>query len=115
MIWALLIFVATLIAKLAVDVRLYLRGGVNKHRVGPAIVLVALVACSWLAGWTSTGMWFFGWWILFDGLYNKLIGQDWFFVGETAKLDKLQRKYPFLVILKYSLFAASIAFYFITR
>lgn len=40
-------------------------------------------------------MLFFAYWLIFDGLYNKLRGFDWWFAGsddqDDAKLDNLQQ------------------------
>lgn len=108
---ALIIFFATLVIKLAVDYRLWLRGKTNRHLLGPIIVLTCLVVCSVLAGWLSTPMWFFGWWAIFDSLYALLIGQKWYYTGSTSKLDKWQATSPALKWLKYVMVPVSIILY----
>jgi len=108
---ALVIFFLTLIGKLVIDVRLYLSGKPNKHILGPAIVFVALVACCWAAGWLSAGIWFLGYWILFNGSYAVLIGQKWGYLGTTAFLDRTERKYRWITPAKYAAFAVSIILY----
>lgn len=90
------------------DVRLYHSRKVNKHRLGAAIVLFALIGASWVSGWLTTPFWFFGWWLIFDACYNILIGQKWNYIGETAWLDRMQRKYPAVTWFKYLGFIASI-------
>lgn len=60
---------------------------------------------------------FFVYWNLFDGLYNKFRGFDWWFTGsidkDDAKLDKFQRKHS-IRALKISLAAGSTIVYFLT-
>lgn len=111
MIYGIIIFFVMLGLKLAVDVKLYQSRKVNNHKLGPALVFIGLIICSYLAGWLSTPMWFFGWWVLFDGFYNILIGQPWLRVGETAWLDRMQRKYHGLPWLKYTMAILSIILY----
>lgn len=98
---ALLLFIACLAGRLAYDTWLYQSRKVNNHVVGPAITLVVIVACCWLAGWLSIPMWFFGFAAIFDPSYAVLIGQKPGFLGTTAKLDRLQHRYPPLVWVKY--------------
>jgi hypothetical protein len=115
MVIAVILFFLTLAAKLAVDVRLYLSGKPNRHTLGPVIVFVVLVACSWIAGWLTLPLWFLGWSILFNGLYNVLIGQGWWYLGTTARLDRFERRHPWVTIVKYSLFTATILFLWLTN
>lgn len=98
---AIILFTLTLAGKLIVDLSLYYSGGVNNHTLGAAIVFICLSACSWLSGWRSIPMWFFGWWAIWDTLYALFIGQDWNYIGNTAWLDKLQINYPALQWFKY--------------
>lgn len=108
---ALLIWLAAFVAKLWRDVWLYRNGKRNRHTIGPALVVVAIAAATYFGGWITLPLWGFGWWALFDPAYALSIGKHPSFLGTTAKLDRLQRKYPFLVYLKYALFIASIIFY----
>jgi hypothetical protein len=108
MIPALAIFFVTLLIKLNYDVWLYKSGKRNQHLRGAVIVFLVLVGCTWNAGWLSAGIWFFGWWALFDTAYAILIGQKWYFTGNTPQLDKLQAKYPVLKWIKYAGLPASI-------
>lgn len=108
MIPALLIFLAALAGKLAFDLHLYFSNKTNKHTTGPAIVVVILLVCSWVAGWITTGVWFFGWWIIFNILYALFIGQDWNYIGNTSKLDKFERKHTWVSVVKIFVFVASI-------
>lgn len=101
MIAAFVIFSCTLIGKLIFDLHLYYSGEANKHTLGPMIVFIALVVCSWLGGWITIPMWWFGYWAIFDTLYAVCIGQKFYYVGTSAWLDKMQRRYPVLVYIKY--------------
>lgn len=108
---ALILFILTIAGKLWFDLHLYFAGGTNNHILGPAIVVVSLAVCSWLAGWYSIPMWLFVYWAVFDSLYGLFIGHGLLYIGTTAKLDILQHKYGFLQALKYLLAVASIIFY----
>lgn len=114
MIWAITIFAITIIIKLAIDLKRWQSGNVNKHSLGPGIVAGVLITCSYICGWWSVPMWFFGYWALFDTLWGVLAIRDPFYVGETAWLDKLQRKYRVLQVLKYVLAIGSIILYVMT-
>lgn len=105
------IFGVTLITKLNLDYRQYLKGKPIRHALEAAIVFVLLIVASYFSGWAAAPMFFFGFWILFDGCFNVLIGQPWGRIGETAALDKAMRKYPVLVWFKYIGFIASIIFF----
>lgn len=111
MIWSLAIWFASLVIKLALDVKLYHSRKVNRHSLGPTIVVIALSGASYLSGWQSAPMWFFGFWACFDPLYAILIGQKAGYLGTTAKLDRLQNHYPIIKVLKYLLAIASIIYY----
>lgn len=111
MIWGFVIFAVTLIAKLNLDYWQYLKGKKINHALEAVFVTIALGVASFFAGWISAPMFFFGFTCLFDPAFAMLIGQKPFYVGTTAKLDILQRKYPFLQVLKYILFVGSIILY----
>lgn len=108
---AVCLFAAVLIGKLAVDFQLYQSRKVNEHLLGPVIVFIVLVVCSFLAGWKSVGIWFMGYWILFNGFYAVLIGQKWGFLGTTSKLDIFERKNKWVTPAKYILFIGSVIFF----
>lgn len=109
MITSLIIFFLTLAAKLTYDRHRYLSRKTIYHGREAIVVSIALIAASYFADWKTIPLWFFGFWVLFDGFFNLLIGQPWGYLGETAKLDKLMRKYPLIIILKYfGLFASTI-------
>lgn len=108
---AYILFAVTIAGKLLFDLHLYYNGGVNNHLVGPAIVLICLSICTWLAGWRSSFMWLFCYWSIFDSLYGLFIHQGLLYIGTTAKLDILQHKYHIIQILKYLFALISIIFY----
>lgn len=101
MIYGAAIFFVTFVIKMILDLSIYFSGKHNKHAVGSAIVFLVLVACSWITGWMSAPMWFFGWWALWDTTYALFIGQPFYYVGTVAWLDQVQRAYPFLIFVKY--------------
>lgn len=108
MIVALIIFFATLTGKLLIDLKQYHSRKKINHAAEAFIVACLLTLASFFAGWISAPMWFLGFWCLFDPAFALLIGQQFFYVGTTSKLDILQSKYPLVLILKYFLFIGSI-------
>lgn len=74
---------------------------------------MVIIACSWIAGWETAGIWAFGWWALFDTFWGLLAVRNPFYIGETAWLDRLQRAYGIIQVLKYAGFIASLIIYFI--
>lgn len=106
-----LIFGVTLIVKLNVDYWQYLKGKKINHSLEAVFVTILLVGASYFSGWWAIPMFFFGFTCLFDPAFALLMGQKPFYLGTTAKLDILQRKYPFLQWLKYILFIGSIILY----
>lgn len=98
---AIALFILTIVLKLIVDLHLYHSGGTNNHIIGPIIVLASIGVSTYLAGWRSIFMWLFVFWAAFDSSWGLLTGNGFFYVGTTAKLDILQRSYPFVLWLKY--------------
>lgn len=115
MIYALVVFTLTMAIKLAIDLKRYQSGKPNRHILGPAIVFTALIACSWLSGWIWVLGWFFTWNAVFDTLWGTLALREPFYIGTTAWLDRLQRKYRVLQVLKYLLAITSIVLYVCTE
>lgn len=112
MILGLIIFILTLAAKLVYDVNQYNKHLTINHAKEAFFVSLALLGASFFGGWLSVPIWFFGFWVLFDGFFNLFINQKWGYIGNTAKLDQLQHKYPFLTWIKYVALAASITLFF---
>ena len=110
MIYGILILILTIGVDLITDVNLYYKKGKVNHVRGAALRLICLAPASYLMGWQFIPLILFAYWILFEGFYNLLIGQKWNYVGETARIDKLQRKYPVIYWLKYIGLAGSIIF-----
>lgn len=122
MIYGIIIFLVTLIIDLATDYRLWLKyrnvnrpnGSVN-HTVGGALRLAMLALSIIFLGWWAIPMVLFVYWILFPGIFNLLIRQDWDYVGNTAYLDKLERKYPVITYIRYGGAILSIILYIYAR
>lgn len=111
MTYALPIFFIALMAKLWVDIRLWKRGKGNDHVLGPALIVALIGFCTILAGWESLPLWLFAWWALFDTLWGLIVLGKPFYVGTTARLDILQRKYPWIQVAKYVGLILSIILY----
>lgn len=111
MIIAWLIWLATLVIDLFTDVRRYYQRRAVDHTRGAVLRLFGLVPACALGGWAFIPVALFGYWILFNGLYNVFTGRRWFYVGGTANLDKLERRYPWIVWVKYLAFLTSIIIY----
>lgn len=107
MIYGLSIFVLVLATDLFTDVRLYYRKRKVNHSRGAVLRIVGLVPAVYFLGWIAIPAMGFIYLILFNGLYNVLIGQKWGFIGTTAKLDKWQRRNKWFSWFKY---AAAIGF-----
>lgn len=102
MIWlGFLIFGVTLVAKLNFDYWQYLNKNKIHHAVEATAVTALLVWASYYSGWIAVPMFFFSFWVFFDGMFNVATGQKWGRIGETAKLDILQRRYQWIVWAKY--------------
>lgn len=115
MILAVVIFAATLAIDLFTDVRRYYQRREVNHARGVVLRLFGLVPACIFGGWYFIPVALLGYWVLFNGLYNVLTGREWFYKGQTAYLDKLERKHPWIVPVKYALFIASIIFYVLVR
>jgi hypothetical protein len=108
LIWAFLIFFATLAIDLYTDIRLFYRRRPVKHVRGAILRLLGLIPACLFGGWVFVPFAFFGYWSLFDTLWGLFTSRKWPFIGSTSKLDRLQRKYPALLWFKYLGFIASI-------
>lgn len=116
-----ILFFAVLILNLIVDYGEWIKNKPVNHGKEAWIRLVLLIPSIWILSppvlWVLL-MEFFVYWTLFDGIYNKLRGFDWWFPGSVEKsdaiLDKLQRKLGKTgsLILKFVGCGASIFFYF---
>jgi hypothetical protein len=108
MIWGILIWIATIMIDLVTDHRLRLKKRPVNHARGALLRLVGLVPATILIPFEAIGIVWFGYWVAFEGLNNLMNGQKWGYVGETAWIDKMTRKYPVIKWLKYIGLAASI-------
>lgn len=108
MIIALVILTLTLAGKLVFDRHLHFSRKTIKHAGEAAVVVILLVVASLFAAHgfkVSAGLYFLGFlfifWAAFDPLFGLIIAGDPGFLGTTAKLDRLQHKYPWIVWAKY--------------
>lgn len=113
MIYGLAIFAIVLAVDLFTDVRRYYQKRKVNHSRGLVLRLVGLAPAVYLIGLESIPMLGFGYLVLFNGLYNLLIGQKWEFVGTTAVLDRWQRRNPWFKWSKYAGLIISTVIYFI--
>ena len=112
-----IILILTLVAKLLFDSYLHFSKKTIKHKGEAAIVVVLLAigACLQAHGILkiSAGVfllcYLFIFWAVFDTLFGLIIARDPFYLGTTSALDRLQKKYTVLLILKYLLAVLSIA------
>jgi hypothetical protein len=96
----LLIILTTLALDIYTDLRLWDSNGI-RHKRGAYIRLAALVLAAGL-DWTTVFLWpLYG--CLFDTALNIGRKLPVFYVGETSYLDRLQRRYPWLVAGKWGL------------
>lgn len=108
---SLVLFILAITAKLCIDIARHWDDKVTFHGQGALIASIAIVGCSWMAGWSSLPMFLFGWWAIFDTAWGWIVLKKPFYVGTTAKLDILQRKYPWVQVAKYVGFILSIILY----
>lgn len=122
--WGIAIFTLTLTIDLITDYRRYLKGKAINHRRGAILRAIGLLP-AWVclslhqhSGWLFwavliSGMLAFTYTCIFDPVFSILIGQKPFYVGTTSFLDRLQRKYPWLLPAKYGLAILFIIIYII--
>lgn len=105
---AAIIILITLIVDAVTDLNRWDQGRIN-HGRGAAIRLLVLIGCLFI-DWHSICLWIpYG--IIFDICLNLGRKLRVLYVGETAWIDRLQRRYPFLIWLKYGAGVASIIIY----
>lgn len=108
MIFAIPIFALTLAGKLLFDRHLHFSRKTIKHAGEAAIVLGLLVVASFLAAGgfkINAGFYLiaflFIFWAAFDSIFGLIIASNPLFLGTSAKLDRLQHKYKWIVWVKY--------------
>lgn len=87
MIYALALFIITLIIDLYTDLRLFYKKKKVSHGRGAALRLIGLVPAIYLMGWPAILMVGFWYWFLFDSLYNAFRGYSIWFTGSDDKDD----------------------------
>jgi hypothetical protein len=125
--YAIILFTATLTIDLATDYRRWLRGKPINHTRGavlrligllPAVVLLSWHGSFWLivAATLMTGFLYIN---LFDGLFNILRGFPWFYPGsdgpEDGVVENLLQKYPWLQAVKVMGAVVAIVWYVIIK
>lgn len=113
MIYGLTIFIVVLAVDLFTDVRLYYQKKKVNHTRGAVLRCAGLAPAVYFLGWPAIPAMGFTYLILFNGLYNVLIGQKWGFIGTSAKLDKWQRRNKWFSWFKYVAAIGSIILYII--
>lgn len=108
MLISLLIFITTLGVDLYTDLRLWDSGKIN-HKRGAIIRCLALAVAAVFD--VKILLLLPGYACVFDCLLCLFRGLPVFYVGTTSALDKLQRRYPALVWVKFGLGAAGVAAY----
>lgn len=98
--WAVLIILVTLAVDLWTDYRR--RNGQVNHIRGFWLRLIGFVPAVIVGGLYAPWL-VFPYWAVFDGWMGLLLKQGWFYLGTTSRLDRVQRHYPVLVLIKYGL------------
>lgn len=97
MMWSLVILGATLAVDLYTDTRPSVK--VN-HLRGWLLRLIPYAFCIIMDGFIAAPL-AFTYWALFDTGYGIIVHRNWLYIGTTAWLDKLQRRYSDTRELKY--------------
>jgi hypothetical protein len=128
-IYAVILFTATLTIDVATDYRRWLRGKPINHTRGVVLRLIGLLPAVWClalplpinfkvqtSAILMTGFLYMN---LFDGLFNILRGFPWFYAGsngpEDGKIENLLQKYPWLQAVKIIGAVVAIVWYVIIK
>lgn len=113
MIYGIVLFVITLAIDLATDYRRWLRRTAVNHTRGVWLRLIGLIPAGVLLSvaegqiqpqiWAVPSAMFFTYWVLFNGIFALLIGQNWGYVGDTSAMDRWERKNRWFGPVKYIL------------
>jgi hypothetical protein len=100
-----LIFALLMAAKLLIDYRQWLNKKRIDHDIEAAVlaallIVPALMLYPWWLSYPMLAAWA---WVLIDMGMATLLTRKPFYIGETSKMDRLQRKYPALRVFKYLL------------
>lgn len=114
MIPGLLIYLLTLTVDIITDYRIWLHKKTVNHKRGALLRLIGLVPAMWLLWWEGVLL-LPAYWMLFDAVYGTLIARTPLYVGTTAWLDRLQRRYPWLMVAKFALGTGGIVAFIILR
>jgi len=117
MILSAIIFLAILGVDLLTDLRRYLKREKINHvrgfllRIAGLIPSVVFLPHDHVLGAAVEGLLYM---TLFNGLFNIMIGQNWFYIGSTSWIDKQMRKLGITgFLLQYGLLINLILLYFL--
>jgi len=117
MIWSAIIFYTVLIIDLWTDMRRYLRREKINHVRGFFLRIVGLISSiiflphDYVLGAAVEGLLYM---TLFNGLFNIMIGQSWFYIGSSSWIDKQMSKLGIAgFLLQYGLLIIFILIYFL--
>lgn len=109
MTWTAVILTLLLAVDLVTDYRLYLQKKGPNHKRGALLRLIGFIPAVWVGGWWAAGL-VFTYWFMFDDIWMLLSRGYW--VGKSAMLDKLQRRYPPLIAVKHILGITALVLFF---
>lgn len=100
-----ILFALLMAAKLVIDYRQWLNKRRIDHDIEAAVlaallIVPALMLYPWWLSYPMLAAWA---WLIVDLGMGLLLTRDPFYIGTTAKLDRLQRKYPVIRVAKYLL------------
>jgi hypothetical protein len=112
-----LIFAVLMALKLAIDYRTHLSGKRIDHDKEFGILTAGLIVLSLFMHpfWLSLPMLGMLAWVIVDMGMGALLTRKPFYLGTTARLDRLQRRYPAIHVLKYILAIATTTLYICLR
>ncbi len=113
MIPGLIIYLLTLALDIITDYRLWAKHKSPNHTRGFLLRILPLGVALWLMGWWSLGL-LFTYWMLMDSIFGLLIARTPLYVGTTARLDRLQRVNPWIMVLKFVLGIAGAVVYILS-
>lgn len=117
MIWSAVIFFAVLAIDLFTDLRLFFKRKPVNHTRGLILRLIGLAPSVYLLphdriiGAALEGMLYL---TLFNGIWGLVTGNGWFYIGDTARVDRFMRGgEPWSYLIQYTLLIGLILMYFI--
>lgn len=84
-----------------------------KHGLGAILRLPGIIIACIFIGWHGAAFVLFGYWLLMDIGMGLILVKDASYIGTSGTLDKLQRKYEWIVRVKQIGAIASLSYYII--